>query len=431
MPSPRDRAVELREERARLINQARELTDRAEQENRDFDSAEQESYDNIWDKIGELQERAERLEMEANASEGLQQLEQRLTEPQSESRKEVPLEERLEAFKPETRETVLAFAAERPQVATREYENAWRNYIAAGVQSRALSAGNDTEGGYLVPPVFIASLMEKVRDAVFVEQFSTVYNLTTGDSVGRPTLETRPDDADWTSELATGSEDSSLDFGKRELHPHPLAKRLKVSRKLLRASALDPAAIVRDQLAYKFGITREKAFMTGSGAGQPLGLFTAGSAAAGGITTSRDVSTGNTTTSIQFDGLKEALWSLKPGYRNNARWIFHRDAMKQIDKLKDGEGRYLLMPDVRGGTGDTLLGRPVSISEYAPNTFTTGLYVGLIGDLQYYWVANALNFTLQRLVELYAATNQDGFIGRMETDAMPVFEEAFARVTLA
>ncbi len=70
-------------------------------------------------------------------------------------------------------------------------------------------------------------------------------------------------------------------------------------------------------------------------------------------------------------------------------------------------------------------------SEYAPNTFTTGLYVGLLGDLSYYWIADALSMTVQRLEELYAATNQVGFIGRLETDGMPVLEEAFVRVKLA
>jgi hypothetical protein len=37
----------------------------------------------------------------------------------------------------------------------------------------------------------------------------------------------------------------------------------------------------------------------------------------------------------------------------------------------------------------------------------------------------------QRLVELFAATNQVGFIGRRELDGMPVLSEAFVRVTLA
>jgi hypothetical protein len=46
--------------------------------------------------------------------------------------------------------------------------------------------------------------------------------------------------------------------------------------------------IVRDQLAYKFGITQEKVFLAGSGSGQPLGVFTA---SPNGSDTDRDTST--------------------------------------------------------------------------------------------------------------------------------------------
>jgi len=35
---------------------------------------------------------------------------------------------------------------------------------------------------------------------------------------------------------------------------------------------------------------------------------------------------------------------------------------------------------------------------------------------------------IQRLVELYAETNEIGFIGRLETDGMPVLEEPFVRM---
>ena len=84
-----------------------------------------------------------------------------------------------------------------------------------------------------------------------------------------------------------------------------------------------------------------------------------------------------------------------------------------------------------GGAPDRLLGFPALISEYAPNTFTTGLYVGILGAFQNYWIAEALGVQIQRLDELYAETNQVGFIMRSEIDGMPVLEEAFARVTLA
>jgi HK97 family phage major capsid protein len=99
--------------------------------------------------------------------------------------------------------------------------------------------------------------------------------------------------------------------------------------------------------------------------------------------------------------------------------------------LKDGESRYLWQESVRVGEPDRLLGIPTFMSEYAPNTFTTGLYVGILGDFSFYWYADALLFEIQRLEELYAETGQVGLIGRLESDGMPVLEEAFVRVTLA
>jgi HK97 family phage major capsid protein len=129
--------------------------------------------------------------------------------------------------------------------------------------------------------------------------------------------------------------------------------------------------------------------------------------------------------------LIEAKYTLKAGYWPRARWIFHRDAVKQLAKLQDDTGRYLWQNAIQLGQPDMLFGVPLFVSEYAPNTFTTGLYVGIIGDFSNYWIADALDFSTQRLNELYAATNQTGFIGRLESDGMPVLAEAFVRVKLA
>ena len=71
------------------------------------------------------------------------------------------------------------------------------------------------------------------------------------------------------------------------------------------------------------------------------------------------------------------------------------------------------------------------MSEHAPNTFTTGLYLGIFGDFRHYWIADSMSFAVQRLVELYAETDQTGFVGRTSVDGAPVLEEAFARITLA
>jgi len=53
------------------------------------------------------------------------------------------------------------------------------------------------------------------------------------------------------------------------------------------------------------------------------------------------------------------------------------------------------------------------------------------GDFSFYWIADALDMQIQRLDELYAESNQVGFIGRLETDGMPVLEDAFRRLQQA
>lgn len=216
-------------------------------------------------------------------------------------------------------------------------------------------------------------------------------------------------------------------FGRRPLHPHALAKRIRISRKLLR-QVPSVEALVNQRLAYKFGVSMEKGYLTGNGTTQPLGVFTASN---DGIPTSRDVSTGNTSTAPTFDGLIEAKYALKQQYWQAARWLMHRDVVKVIARIKDQEGQFIWRESVRAGEPDRILNLPVFMSEYAPSTMTTGLYVGIVGDFSNYWIADAMNMEIQRLVELYAETNQIGLIGRLETDGMPVLAEAFVRVKLA
>ena len=176
-----------------------------------------------------------------------------------------------------------------------------------------------------------------------------------------------------------------------------------------------------------FSVVEENVFQNGTGANQPLGVFTA---SALGVPTSRDFSTGNTSTAVKADGLIGALYNLKPQYQANAKWLFNRTVVRDIRKLKDGNGQYLWVGGLAAAP-DTILGHEFMMSEKTPNTMTASLYVGMIADWSFYWIADALNMTIQRLSELYAETNQIGFIARKEMDGMPVLGEAFSRVKLS
>lgn len=294
---------------------------------------------------------------------------------------------------------------------------------------RALQGDLDTQGGFLVTPTQVAqSVIQELDDAVFVRRMATKFTVEKAHSLGCPAIDDDFGDPEWTSEIRTGSEDSDLDFDRRDLYPHPAARRIKVSNKLLRASSLNPEQIVQQRMIYKMSTVHENGFLNGDGVNKPLGVFVAD---ANGINTDRDSSNGNGTTNVSVDGLINAVGMLKATYRQGAEWIFHRDLETKIRKLKDGEGNYLWKASIDGTAPNTLLGFPVNLSEFAPNTFTTGKYVAVLGNFKFYYIVDALDMQIQRLEELYAETNRTGFIIRTETDGMPVLSSAFVRVKLS
>lgn len=295
-------------------------------------------------------------------------------------------------------------------------------------ETKALQANINDQGGYLVAPQqFVDELLKDVDNQVVMRRLGRVIRMRQAHSLGVPTLDTRANDADWTGEVTPTNEDNSIKFGKRELKPSPLSKEVTISRKLLRSAALDPASIVREEMAYAFGITEEKAFMTGDGNNKPLGVFTASS---DGISTARDTAAASAT-ALAGDDFINAKHDLKPQYWPKAKWVLHRDILKALRKVKDTTGQYLWSPGLAGGMPSTILDVPYELSEYAPSTMTTGLYVAIIGDFSRYWIAESQDFEVQVLVEEYARQNKNGYIGRQEVDGMPVREEGFRRLKMA
>jgi len=418
-----DKIRKLRADRAKIVADQRILLDTAEAAKREMSADENTNYENMDTEVDRLTREIEREEKLAT--------------------REKEMKSSADPFKPEpaspSEERSIEYRGHKFTLPANAevQEKGFNRFLARGLAAvigdelRALQADADIYGGFLVAPQqFVMKLIKQLDNEVFIRGLATVYPVTKAESLGAPSLDTDVADPTWTAEIATGTEDSSLAFGRRELTPHPLAKLIKVSEKLLRISAMDVESLVIQRLAYKFAVTAEYAYLLGNGSNQPMGVFTAATAGFG-ISTSRDVSTGNTATSFTTDGLINALYNQKAQYHPRLTWIFHRDAIKMLRKLKDGDGQYIWNPDIKGGQPDMILARPYKMSEYCPNTFTTKQYVGIIGDFSNYWIADALDMRVQRLNELYAATNQVGFIGRLESDGMPVLEEAFSRVTLA
>lgn len=420
-----EKLKEARDEREKVLTFQRSILDKADEEGRDLSKEETEQYEKAEADFDNLDAKVRDLEKEMTARE--------------ERRKALDEKREKIARKGGSDYHTANQPVDKKYVdprSTEDYVKGFKRALLMPVwedipdhERRALQADLQVSGGYLVAPTqFVAELIKEVDDEVFVRRYARMWQMPKAETIEVPERANRMGDLTWTAEIKTGSEDSSLDFGKRNLFPHPMARRIKVSNTLLRVSALSVDGIVRGEFAYEAASVLENAYLNGNGTNQPLGVFVANDM---GISTARDVSTGNGTTAVKADNVWECVYTLKPQYRRRARWMFHRDVVKALRKLKTGDGDYIWQSGIAGGTPATVAGLPYDESEFAPSTFSSGSYIGLLADWRQYWIVDALDMQISVLRELYAETNQTGYIARYEGDGQPVLEEAFVRMTLA
>lgn len=305
---------------------------------------------------------------------------------------------------------------------------------------KALSVGSTADGGAFVLPMALSNMMiDLVRDKLFLRDIAMVLPpMVKAESIGAIALDTDAEDTDWTSEVGTGTEEDTLKLGRRVLEPHALAKRVKVSKKLLRLSP-EAVTFVMDRLAYRRARTEEYAFLLGNGSQRPLGAMVAN---AQGVSTSRDRSTASANV-VAADDFWNTRDMLHDSYRQTATWVIHPSLETRIRKLKDSNNNYIWQPGMFnsqflvGGMPQTICGHPYRTSylltdpSYTGN-ITTGTYVAILAawkDL--YWIVDALDMEIQVLTELYAESGQNGYILRSESDGMPVREEACARMKVS
>jgi HK97 family phage major capsid protein len=395
-------SVELRKDIAKLVHDAREITNRAGDEPTAED---QSQVDQIMAKVDDLTSRVEQLEKLESAEEDLEDAPE---EQNSSPRSKFLLAE------PETR-------GDNRRHASTQYRKAFANYLKTG-ETRDLSVGT---GGtdYLAPVEFSKQFIIALNNLVFIRQMATVETLGSAVSLRVRTLGTDLSDADWTAEIPDSfTPDSAMAISHIDLTPALLAKLIKVSHQMMK-QASDIETLINSRMVYKFAVACENAYLTGSGSGEPLGVFTASSS---GIPTSQDVNIGATVTS---DAIYDTTYSLAQQYTKSktCAWVMHRSLAKTIRLLKDSLNRYLWEPSLVIGQPETLDSHPLYYSEYAPSALTNGSYTWVFGDFSYYTVTELGDLEVQRLNERYADTSEIGFLGRYYGSGGPVLAQAFAR----
>ena len=277
----------------------------------------------------------------------------------------------------------------------------------------ALQVGTDSEGGYLVPDEFERTLIEALQEENIFRQLANVIMTSSGDK--KIPVVASKGSASWVDEEGVIPESDDA-FGQVSIGAYKLATMIKVSEELLNDSVFNLEQYIAKEFAKRIGSKEEEAFFIGDGIGKPTGIFNATGGGGIGVTTA-------SASAITMDELMDLFYSLKSPYRKNAVFITNDATIKNIRKLKDGNGQYLWQPSLTAGQPDTLLNRPIKTSAYVPVIASAAKTIAF-GDFSYYWVADRQGRAFQRLNELYAATGQVGFKATQRVDGKLILAEA-------
>lgn len=309
--------------------------------------------------------------------------------------------------------------------------------VRGNQERQYLQSDDDVRGGYLnVSETFMEGLLKEVDDATWIYRLARTMIVRNSESLGIRKLTAKMSCWAKGSELSDAvlNEDDTIRFGKKVLTPHYYTGAARLSRDLMRLSTLNPEQLLYSEFARDLGYVIEQEAITGNGVQGILGVMVPTS---DGISTARDYSTNTTATTFTFEHFIGAKYTLKPQYRNRARWMFHRNHIANIAKIRTdsgagaGTGNFIWQPSVQAGVPDTIWGLPVDENEFFPSTTGAGTYFGMLAVWDYYMFAVGLDMEILRLVETKAHLNQIQYVARTKIDGMPILEEAFTRLQFA
>ena len=390
-----NKILELRSKRNTLWEQTKAFLEEHRGENGLVASDAVEQYDRMAQEVKDLGAEIERLEQQA-------QVDAQLAAPTSRpvSGKPMIMTEDRAATKTGTKEYTEAFW------------NMIRNRGNYGEVHNALSVGEDSEGGFTVPDEFERKLVEALEGNNIFRGMATVIRTSSG--TRKIPIAEDTGEASWIDE---GEEipESDTTFGQTMLSAYKLGTMIKISNELLNDSAFDLASYIARRFGVRMGNAEERAFITGDGVGKPLGLLDDAGAKIG-VTAAK-------TTAISFDEVFQLYYALKAPYRKKAEFLCSEALVLQLMTIKDNNGNYIWKPGLDIGKPDTLLNRPLKTSAFMPEV-AAGNKVMAFGDYSYYWIADRQNRTFRRLNELYARTDQVGFLTTQRVDGKLILQEA-------
>jgi HK97 family phage major capsid protein len=234
---------------------------------------------------------------------------------------------------------------ERRDISKAERDEWQRNLLAGNLQTRDMTTGDDTLGGFIVPTQILSEeFIELLRPNIVVEAMgATVLDDLEGSPVELP-KQVGGADADWTPENSNLTP-SDLTLGQVNLTPRQIGALVRVSNRLLRMSNPSAEALIRADMARKIAEKFDLAALRGSGAsGEPLGI-----ANIAGINTVAIDTNGGRFTLIEADLMRDELAN-DDALRGRTGYAMHPKVLGRLRRERiaqysaDTGGMYMNIP---------------------------------------------------------------------------------------
>lgn len=269
--------------------------------------------------------------------------------------------------------------------AVREPHDGWARYLRHGDESgvaqldtKALAASSDDQGGYAVPPELDRLIESRLMRSTPMRQIAAVRQ--TSSNVYRKPVSLGIG-ARWSNETSLRVETATSGFSLLEIPAGELYALPAATQNLLDDAYADIDAWLADEVEIAFSNQESIAFVSGDGTNKPKGFLdypiVSDASQNWGQIGSID---GDFTQADAADQLIDLIHAPKAQFRSNARFVMNRQTAAVVRKLKDADGRYLWAPG-SSAEAATILGYPVTEMEHMPD-IASGDSAIAFGDFQ-------------------------------------------------
>jgi HK97 family phage major capsid protein len=418
----------IREERMKLIEEAKGVYDDAIEAKRAVSTEEEEKVKGIDSRIAEIEAEVRNLDeqerRERDSATAREAFERQYGKPGADRKERSEMEEfRAWAQGRETRQN--AGDPDKPggntwsvNIRAAQYERDLIRQGLSGEELRTVLWDTGTSGS-LVPTILDRTLYQYMEAEIAALRMNTTKITTAGgEPLNFPKVLAH---GIATQVIAQGTAIGGTDptFSYMHLDAFKYGQLVQVASEVIQDSAVDILGFVGSNIGRAVGRLIDQHLIVGTGTGQPQGMMTLGTGSAGTIPT------GGTLIAPSYEVLVNAVYGVADAYRNNSStaWLMHDSTAGTLRKLRDGAGgtvgavlwRPSLTEGIQGGQPGLLLDYPVYTDAYVA-TAGSNARLAAFGDWNAYYTRLVGDFVIERSDDFAFNVDLATFRGKQRVD---------------